>query len=115
MPIKTRRYRKRNNKSRRTRKNKTIRRYKKQMKGGNDLIKNEEEYLIKNEEELKKSWDKTETPTGRFLIKSWLANDGMGTKQEYHREGMTYEELKQQLNYYFKNMNKEGYIKEEHY
>ena len=35
MPIKTRRFRKRNNKSRRTRKNKTTRRYKKQMKGGN--------------------------------------------------------------------------------
>jgi len=35
MPIKSRRYRKRSNKSRGTRKNKTIRRYKKQMKGGN--------------------------------------------------------------------------------
>ena len=49
MPIKTRRYRKRNNKSRRTRKNKTTRRYKKQMKGGNGLIT--------NEEQLKKSWE----------------------------------------------------------
>jgi hypothetical protein len=41
MPIKSRRFRKRNNKSRSTRKNKT-RRYKKQMKGGGN-----EEYEIK--------------------------------------------------------------------
>ena len=70
MPIKTRRYRKRNNKSRVTRKNKTTRRYKKQMKGGNGLIK--------NEEELKKSWD-DET------VKSWVVNDGVGTMTSIFR------------------------------
>lgn len=107
MPIKTRRFRKRNNKSRTARKNKTRRRYKKQMKGGNDLIK--------NEAELKNSWDKKEKETDRFLIQSWLANDGKGTMERYFREGMTYEDLKDKLNYYLKNMNKEGYIKEEYY
>jgi hypothetical protein len=63
MPIKSRRYRKINNKSRRTRKNKTTRRYKKQMKGGNGLIK--------NEEELQKSWENKS-------VKSWVVNDGVG-------------------------------------
>ena len=63
MPIKSRRYRKRNNNSCRTRKNKTTRRYKKQMKGGNRLIK--------NEEELKKSWENKS-------VKSWVVNDGVG-------------------------------------
>jgi hypothetical protein len=61
MPIKTRRYRKRNNKSCRTRKNKTTRRYKKQMKGGNGLIT--------SEEELKNSWENKS-------VKSWVVNDG---------------------------------------
>jgi hypothetical protein len=85
------------NRSRRTRK----------MKGGNDLIK--------NEAELKNSWDKKERETDRFLIQSWLANDGKGTMGRYFREGMTYEDLKGKLNYYLKNMNTEGYIKEEYY
>jgi len=85
----------------RTRKNKTIRRYKKQMKGGNGLIK--------NEEELKKSWDNK-------LISSWEADDGMGTRERLFREGYTYDELKKRLNYFFKKMkehaDKKGYIKE---
>jgi len=107
MPIKTRKYCKRNNKSRITRKNKTTRRYKKQMKGG--------DVSINNEKELKKSWDKKEKETGRFLIQSWLAKDGKGNEQKYFREGMTYEDLKDKLQYYFKNMNEQGGIKEEHY
>jgi len=107
MPIKTRRYRKRNNKSRRTRRNKTTLRYKKQMKGGNGLIK--------KEEELQKSWDKKEKETDRFLIQSWLAKDGMGTEQRYFRQDMTYEDLKDKLKYYFENMNEEGSITEEYY
>ena len=61
MPIKSRRYRKRNNKSRRTRKNKTSRRYKKQMKGGNGSIT--------NEEELKKSWENKS-------VNYWVVSDG---------------------------------------
>ena len=64
MPIKTRRFRKRNNKSRRTRKNKTTRRYKKQMKGGNGLIK--------NEDDLQKSWNNER-------VQSWTVNDGEGS------------------------------------
>jgi hypothetical protein len=44
MPIKSRRYRKRNNKSRGTRKNKT-RRYKKQMKGGGSREEYEKKQL----------------------------------------------------------------------
>lgn len=68
MPIKTRRFRKRNNKSRVTRKNKN--KNKKQMKGGNGLIK--------NEGELKKSWD-DET------VKSWVVNDGVGTMTSIFR------------------------------
>ena len=85
MPIKTRRYRKRNNKSRRTRKNKTIRRYKKQMKGGNGLIK--------NEEDLQKSWENKS-------VKSWVVNDGVGQMTNIFREDavtnkiMPYEDFK---------------------
>jgi hypothetical protein len=66
MPIKSRRYRKRNNKSRRTRKNKTTRRYKKQMKGGNGSIY--------NEEELKASYNDTS-------IKFWVVDDGVGDRR----------------------------------
>ena len=71
MPIKSRKYRKRNNKSRRTRKNKTTRRYKKQMKGW--------DVSIKNEEELKKTWN---DPS----IKFWEVDDGFGTKTRIYRE-----------------------------
>ena len=106
MPIKSRRYRKRNNKSRRTRKNKTIRRYKKQMRGGNGLIK--------NEEELKKSWDNSN-------IKFWEVDDGVGDRRFIYREHaatdkiMPYEEFKEKINYYLKQVvsgQKEAYIKE---
>lgn len=71
MPIKSRRFRKRNNQSRRTRKNKTTRRYRKQMKGGNGLIK--------NEEELKKSWENKS-------VQSWTVNDGEGFATQIYRE-----------------------------
>ena len=106
MPIKTRRYRKRNNKSRRTRKNKTIRRYKKQMKGGNGLIK--------NEKDLQKSWENKS-------VKSWVVNDGVGQMTNIFREDavtnkiMPYEDFKEKINYYLKQVvsgQKEAYIKE---
>ena len=66
MPVKSRRFRKRNNKSHRTRKNKTTRRYKKHMKGGNGLIK--------NETDLKKSWD------NRAKV-FWEVDDGQGDRR----------------------------------
>jgi len=106
MPIKSRRYRKINNKSRRTRKNKTTRRYKKQMKGGNGLIK--------NEEELQKSWENKS-------VKSWVVNDGVGQMTNIFREDavtnkiMPYEDFKAKINYYLKQVvsgQKEAYIKE---
>lgn len=99
MPIKTRRYRKRNNKSRRTRKNKTTRRYKKQMKGGNGLIK--------NEEELKKSWD------NRANV-FWEVDDGVGDRRYIYSEDLTYEQFKEKINYYLKQVEKgqkDAYIK----
>ena len=77
------------------------------MRGGNGLITNEDQLL--------ESWDKKEKKTGRFLIQSWLANDGKGDSEKFFREGMTYEDLKNKLKYYFKNMNKEGSIREEYY
>jgi hypothetical protein len=105
---KTRRYRKRNNKSRRTRKNKTTRRYKKQMKGGN--------VSITSEEELKKSWENTN-------VKSWVVNDGAGTMMKIFREDaatskkMPYEKFKEKINYYLEQVVKgqnEAYIKEQY-
>lgn len=106
MPIKSRRFRKRNNKSRITRKNKTTRRYKKQMKGGNGLIK--------NEEELKKSWDNKS-------VQSWLVNDGVGQMTSIFREDaatnkiMPYKNFKGKINYYLEQVKKgqkDAYIKE---
>ena len=99
MPIKSRRFRKRNNKSRRTCKNKTTRRYKKQMKGGNGLIK--------NEEELKKSWD------NRANV-FWEVDDGVGDRRYIYSEDLTYEDFKNKINYYLnqvKNGQKDAYIK----
>ena len=99
MPIKTRRYRKRNNKSRRTRKNKTIRRYKKQMKGGNGLIT--------SEDELKKSWD------NRANV-FWEVDDGLGDRRYIYSEDLTYEDFKNKINYYLnqvKTEQKDAYIK----
>ena len=104
MPIKSRRFRKRNNKSRRTRKNKTTRRYK--MKGGNNLIK--------NEEDLRKSWNNKS-------VQSWLVNDGVGHMTSIFREDaatneiMPYEKFKEKINYYLKqvkNGQKDAYIRE---
>ena len=106
MPIKTRRYRKRNNKSRRTRKNKTTRRYKKQMKGGNSKIT--------SENELKKSWENKS-------VQKWLVNDGVGTMTTIFREDaatneiMPYENFKGKINYYLEQVKKgqkDAYIKE---
>ena len=99
MPIKSRRYRKRNNKSRRTRKNKTTRRYKKQMKGGNGLIK--------NEEELKKSWDNRSNVF-------WEVDDGVGDRRYIYSEDLTYTQFKEKINYYLKQVEKgqkDAYIK----
>jgi hypothetical protein len=105
MSIKTRRYRKRNNRSRITRKNKTTRRYKKQMKGGG---------LIKNETELKNSWDNK-------AVISWTVNDGVGQMTNIFRENaatgniMPYEEFKTKIDHYLKQVIKEqkgAYIKE---
>lgn len=99
MPIKTRRFRKRNNKFRRTRKNKTTRRYKKQMKGGNGLIK--------NEDELKQSWN------NRANI-FWEVDDGVGDRRYMYSEDLTYEQFKEKINYYLKqveNGQKDAYIK----
>ena len=99
MSIKSRRYRKRNNKSRRTRQNKTTRRYKKQMKGGMGLIK--------NEEELKKSWD------NRANV-FWEVDDGVGDRRYIYSEDLTYEDFKNKINYYLnqvKNGQKDAYIK----
>lgn len=114
MPIKSRRFRKRNNKSRITRKNKTTRIYKKQMKGGNGLIK--------NEEELKKSWDNEK-------VQYWEVHDGVGSSTKIYREDvngviMPYgtkddkvimSTFRGKINYYLKqveNGQKDAYIKE---
>ena len=100
MPIKTRRFRKRNNKSRRTRKNKITRRYKKQMRGGNGLIK--------NEEELKKSWDNKKNKNIQF----WEVDDGVGDRRHIYSEDaatgedLTYEQFKEKINYYLKQVIK---------
>ena len=96
MSIKNRRYHKRNNRSRITRKNKTTRRYKKQMKGGGS---------IKNEIELKNSWDNK-------AVKSWTVNDGVGQMTNIFRENaatgkiMPYEEFKGKINYYLNQVTK---------
>jgi hypothetical protein len=101
----------RRNKRKRTRKNKTTRRYKK-MKGG-------ENGLITNEKELKNSFDNKK-------IGIWEADDGQGTRTKIFREGITYNELKKSLQYYFEQMNKragnpripedeKGFIKEFYY
>ena len=99
MPIKSRRYRKRNNKSHRTRKNKTTRRYKKQMKGGFKFIT--------SQEELKKSWDDREDIF-------WEVNDGRGvTKYIYSEDLTSYEDFENKMKNYLnsvKNRNKGAYI-----
>lgn len=102
MPIKrSRRYRKRNNKSRRARKNKTIRRYKNANARGNDGY-------IKNEEELKKSWE------NRTKV-YWQVNDGVGDWRDIYSEDLSYEQFKEKINYYLKQVEKgqkDAYIKE---
>jgi len=93
MPIKTRR----------TRKNKTTRRYKKQMKGGN--------VLINNENELKESWKKREKIF-------WEVNDGVGDRRYIYSEGLTYEQFKEKINWYLNKVvtgQKDAYIKEQNY
>lgn len=105
MSIKTRRYRKRNNKSRITCKPATTRRYKKQMKGGGS---------INNEKELKKSWDNK-------VVINWTVNDGVGQMTNIFRENaatneiMSYEDFKGKINYYLQQVikgQKGAYIKE---
>jgi len=78
------------------------------MKGGNDFIK--------NEEELKKSYDNSN-------IKFWEVHDGVGdrrfiySKDAATNKKMPYEEFKQKINYYLKQVvkgQKDAFIKE-HY
>lgn len=76
------------------------------MKGGNGLIK--------NETELKTSWDNER-------VKSWLVNDGVGQMTSIFREDaatneiMPYENFKEKINYYLEQVKKgqkDAYIKE---
>ena len=92
MPIKSRIYHKAN-KSRRTRKNKTTRRYKKkQMRGG-------EVEHIKNEVDLKKSWD-----NGTNM---WMANNGLGKHENFFRvDYTTYEDFEKVLEPFLKIVKK---------
>lgn len=67
------------------------------MKGGNGLIK--------NEQELKKSYYNNS-------VKSWLVNDGVGHMTSIFRENaatndiMPYEDFKDKINYYLKQVEK---------
>lgn len=99
MPVKSHKYHKINNKSRRTRKNKTTQRYKKQIKGGNGPIT--------NENELKKSWD-----NGANIF--WEVDDGVGGKRFIYSQNLTYEQFKKKINHYLKQVEKKqkgAYIK----
>jgi len=115
MPIKSRRYRK-INKSSRTRKNKITRRYKKQMKGGNDG-------LIKDEDQLELSWQNDS-------VKWWEVDDGQGDRRLIYREdsatvgkmpygtkddNVNMSTFRGKINYYLKKVvdkQKDAYIKE---
>jgi len=92
MPIKSRRYHKKN-KSHRSRKNKITRRYKKQKGRGSSLAN----LAIENENDLAKQWINP-------MIGIWEADDGMGTRERFFREGTTYDKLKKYLNYYLKKI-----------
>ena len=98
MNIKTCRYRKRNNKSRRTLNNKITRRYKK-MKGG--------DRLIKNKKELKTSWNNRENIF-------WEVDDGVGDRRYIYSEDLTYAQFEEKIRYYLKQVEKgqkDAYIK----
>ena len=63
--------------------------------------------LIKNEEELKKSWD------NRANV-FWEVDDGVGDRRYIYSEDLTYEQFKEKINYYLKQVEKEqkdAYIK----
>ena len=105
MPIKSRRYRKRNKYSR-SRKNKITRRFKKQMKGGDSNIT--------SEKELRESWDNPK-------IEFWEVNDGVGDKRFIYKKDavtnkkMEYEDFKKLIDYYLKqviNGQPDAFIKE---
>jgi hypothetical protein len=63
--------------------------------------------LIKNEEELKKSWD------NRANV-FWEVDDGVGDRRYIYSEDLTYEQFKEKINYYLKQVEKgqkDAYIK----
>jgi hypothetical protein len=69
------------------------------MKGGNGLVK--------NEKELKKSWD------NRANV-FWEVDDGVGDRRYIYSEDLTYEQFKEKINYYLKQVEKrqkDAYIK----
>ncbi len=64
--------------------------------------------LLKNERELKKSWDNK-------IVQFWEADDGVGDRRYIYRENLTYEQFKEKIDYYMKQIKKgqkEAYIKE---
>lgn len=63
----------------------------KQMKGGNGLIKNEKELI--------ESWD------NRANV-FWEVNDGVGDRRYIYSEELTYEQFKEKINYYLKQVEK---------
>lgn len=69
------------------------------MKGGNGLVK--------NEDELKQSWN------NRANI-FWEVDDGVGDRIYMYSEDLTYEQFKEKINYYLKQVEKgqkDAYIK----
>ena len=60
------------------------------MKGGG---------LIKNETELKKSWDNRENVY-------WEVDDGVGDRRNIFSEKLTYEQYTEKINYYLKQVEK---------
>jgi hypothetical protein len=55
--------------------------------------------LINNEKELKKSYDDT-------TIQFWEVDDGRGDRRHIFREDLTYEQFKEKINYYLKQIIK---------
>ncbi len=63
--------------------------------------------LIKNEEELKKSWH------NRANV-FWEVDDGVGDRRYIYSEDLTHEQFKEKINYYLKQVEKgqkDAYIK----
>ena len=55
--------------------------------------------LIKNEKELIESWD------NRANV-FWEVNDGVGDRRYIYSEELTYEQFKEKINYYLKQVEK---------